>query len=81
MQIILSQIMNYFLFFVFFSFGDFSPQKTFHHAKAESKLSKGLVIKFIALHELRKKKGKMTIEIEIKKKFWEKIKKKWLNFM
>lgn len=70
MQIISSQIINYFLFFGFFSsFGVFSPHKnTFHHAKAESKPSKGVVIKFIALHELRKNKGKTTIEIKIKKK-------------
>lgn len=40
----------------------------FHHAKAESKPSKGLAIKFIALHEWRKNKEKKTIEIKIKKK-------------
>lgn len=53
----------------------------FHHAKTEPKLSKSLVIKFIALNELRKKKGKMTIVIKIKKNFWEKIKKKWLDYI
>lgn len=67
MQIILLQIINYFLFFVFCHLVISPLKKKFHHAKAKFKPSKGVVIKSIALNELRKNKGKMTIEIKIKK--------------